>query len=240
MDASIGNAVEEDAETEEDEDDTAEPTEETRRTAGANYNTFELYRGVGHGTFYLPGWLSANENFRKQYCTTMMDIANTTYSYDRVHRLLKEWEEALSTQAEENTERFYGSDSSDSAFRKACEHIDTFFRYRRDYIEQYLREDENLEGDIVPVSVAADGIEDTSAAIRVNSSLLKQEEVTAGWTGEYFSDFPITLSVENEDDDSFDHWEIRQNGESVTETETFVTLDLSKGAAEVRAVFSED
>lgn len=200
-------------------------------------NTIEVYKNLDE-KLYLPGYLSANEAFRKQYCLTMMDVANTTYSYERVHKKLEEWKAAYGAQVVKTIGRFVTEDGEEELFEDNCLAVDSFFRDRRSYMEEYLREDQGLSGDIVKVHIQSG---EGEGAIRINSSQLQENETADGWTGEYFSDFPVTVTAEPEEGFIFRKWVIESADGSIREVSSAqTTVDLADGDVALTACFDSE
>ena len=60
------------------------------------------------------------------------------------------------------------------------------------------------------------------------------------WQGEYFTDYPITLSVTAGEGYRFAGWEIGEGQEREIRTETSLELEIPETGLFIKAVFEED
>lgn len=82
--------------------------------------------------------LMRNQHFREQFYQTFLEIANTTFSYDRVHAQLMLWKERYENQTIK-TQHCFNSDEFDQAYYdQQIQKIDDFFKYRYSYAKEYL------------------------------------------------------------------------------------------------------
>ena len=84
--------------------------------------------------------LIRNEAFRQQFYETFLDIASTTFSYDRVHEELKKWKEMYAVQAVKSHQRFIAEDIILEDYENYIDKIDDFFKRRPEYVFNYLEE----------------------------------------------------------------------------------------------------
>lgn len=199
------------------------------------YNTIAYYKEE-RGTFYWPMYLCANDAFRQQYVTTMMDLANVEYSYNRVHQRLADKAAELGEQQIASKRRYESAAYDEAAYETAVTQIDTFFRERRSYMEQYLAEDLGLS-DVATVTVT--NSDPGAGAVKVNSSVLTQEDYTIDgtsgtWTGEYFTDYAVTLYAAPLEGYAFVGW----SGD-VESTEATITVPLTTEGLRVQANFAK-
>lgn len=197
-------------------------------------NTIEFYRESG--TLYWPGYLCANPAFKEQYVTTLMDLANVEYSYQRVHARLADKAELLKDQAVQSKQRYESADYDVQTYAADVDEIDTFFRLRRSYIEQYLKEDLGLS-DVATVTVT--NSDPNLGAVKVNSSVLTAEDYTVAdgetagnWTGDYFTDYNVTLTAIALDGYVFAGW----SGD-VESSEATITVPLTTEGLNIQANF---
>lgn len=182
-------------------------------------------------TFYWPMYLCANESFKQQYVTTMMDLANVEYSYQRVHARLGDKAGELEQQMIASKQRYESADYDADDYAADVADLDTFFRERRSYIEQYLADDLGL-GDIATVTVT--NSDPAVGAVKVNSSILTSEDYTkeGTWSGEYFTDYDITLTAAPAECYTFAGW----TGD-IESTDATITVSFSQGNVNVEPVF---
>lgn len=82
--------------------------------------------------------LMCNEAFKQQFYETFLDIANTTFSYDRVHKELAKWKDIYAVQAVKSHRRFISEDITLEDYENYIDKIDDFFKRRPEYILNYL------------------------------------------------------------------------------------------------------
>lgn len=105
-------------------------------------NTFELYRNMGEG-MYLPGYLYANPYFKQKFHDRMLELMDTTFSYENLHGHLTKWDEAYRQQNIATVNRFDGITYTEEDYEKELKELDDFFRLRSQYMRQYLEEEMN-------------------------------------------------------------------------------------------------
>lgn len=172
------------------------------------YNTIADYKDLE--TFYWPMYLCNNAAFKQQYVTTMMDLANVEYSYRRVHSRLEAKAALLEEQSIATMHRYEDTAYDAEDYETEVARLDEFFRLRGDYIERFLAEDLGLS-DIATVTVTNSDI--NAGAVKINSSVLTAEDYTCeddstegAWSGDYFTDYSITLTAIAIDGYTFAGW----------------------------------
>ncbi len=144
--------------------------------------------------------------FRKQFVLTFMDMVNTCFSVDNVSAKLEEWGENISWNNE-------------------------FFLKRADYIVPYLAKEFELQGTLEEVLVHINN--QNAGEIQLNTVTLDFIDET--WTGEYFTDYPITVTAVEKPGYKFVGW----TG-SIESTEKVIEVDMKEGGIELNAVFEKD
>lgn len=173
--------------------------------------------------------LMSNEQFRKQFCITFMDIANTTYTYDIVHNKLMEWKETYKTQMVKSHQRFFDADFTRVEYDNYIEDMDTFFRQRFPFAMASLAEEFGLTGSLETVTVKNNIPE--AGTVMVNTALTDK---SGEWSGTYFTDYPISLKATPKEGYRFVGW----SGD-VSEQETQIEVSIPKGGLTVWAVFEK-
>ena len=168
-----------------------------------------------------------NEQFRKQFCITLMDISNTSYAYEDVHEALMEWKDIYGEQIVKNHQRFFEADFSDEDYQADIKEIDDFFKNRFDYVMEGLAGNFGLTGTIENVTVTCNTPEGGSVTVNTSQINTAQE-----WTGRYYNDFPVTLTATAAEGYRFAGW----NGD-VTEEESTVEVMIPEGGLLIQAVF---
>lgn len=85
--------------------------------------------------------LLENQDFKKQFADTFIEIADTTFDYETVHGELMRWKEKYEVQVIKSHQRFIASDIGEEEYNSYIEHIDNFFKERRGFIIPYLQEE---------------------------------------------------------------------------------------------------
>ncbi|MDE7286707.1 MAG: CotH kinase family protein [Lachnospiraceae bacterium] len=85
--------------------------------------------------------LLKNQDFRKQFTDTFIEIADTTFDYNTVHEELMRWKEQYEVQVIKSHQRFISSEIGTEEYDSYIEHIDKFFKERRGFIIPCLEEE---------------------------------------------------------------------------------------------------
>lgn len=171
-----------------------------------------------------------NEGFKEQFCITLMDIANNNYAYDKVHASLMEWEELYGAQMVKDHQRFFDADYEVTEFEAEINEMDDFFKNRFVFIMEGLAGNFNLSGTIEPVTVECNIPE--GGSVSVNTS---QIDTTGEWVGQYYNDFPITLTATAKEGYRFVGW----SGDVVSQEETLEVV-IPEGGLSLQAVFEKE
>lgn len=150
--------------------------------------------------------LKKNPQFRQQFVLSFMDMANTCFAPDNVGAILEKWGEDLSFN-------------------------NSFFLERNQYITQYLADAYDLTGTQETLSVE---INDPEAGfIQVNTC--RPDLADGSWSGNYYTDYPVTVTAEAYDGYRFVRWEGDMSAES-----SAISFILPEGGVSVRAVYEPD
>ncbi len=172
--------------------------------------------------------LMANEQFKRQFRTTFMDIANTVYAYDNVHEELMRWKEIYGDQIIMDRRRFENPDYSKENLEQYLKEIDDFFYNRFPTAVRELKERFAPETALAGVTVTQTIPE---GVVYVNTA----EITTETWTGQYFAGDPILLTAVPAEGYHFVRW----SGD-VSGTEEQLEIVLSESGLKVQAVFEKD
>ena len=173
--------------------------------------------------------LCQNEEFSKLFVITFMDIANTCFAKESVDSAISNYIDFMTEPIGVHNKRFYGSESY-GQFYAEIEDVQDFFDKRRPYILQYLKEDFDLTGNLALVEV---GINDAAAgSVIINTAELTFDDETT-WSGEYFTDYPITLAAVANEGYQFVGW--KQSSAIDKKTDDIVLLEEEK----IELVFDE-
>ena len=180
-------------------------------------------------TEILMSNLMENEDFRKQFVLTFMDMANVNFDYATVHQALYEMAERYATAMVATQHRFNSMDYTEESFYKYVENIDQFYRERKDFVVTYLAEAFALTGTLESVQIDANDAK--GGQVILNTTTLDFTE--GAFEGVYFTDYPITLTAVPKEGYRFDGWE-----GDVENGDTTVSLSVT-GGIKVKAVFTK-
>ena len=129
------------------------------------------YTHSAYGTPYDQQTIFAacikNENFRRRFVLSLMDMINTDFTVERAEKILKE----------------YGLDIE--------EYEDGFYLKRQAEVIRFTAEEFGLSGKTAEVRVSTNGERD---CVRLNTVT---PDLSEEWTGTYFTDYPITVSTDS-------------------------------------------
>lgn len=192
-------------------------------------NTFaETEEGIGLMDEALIRSLMNHEGFRKQFCLTFLDIANTVFSYEKVHHSLMEWKDIYRTQVTESHRRFFG-DEAEGVFEERIEAFDTFFRERFPWAVSFLAESFGLRGETETVTVRIREAE--GGTVLFNTVCLNEAE----WSGTYLTDYPVTVCAQPREGYRFAGWRGSQEGQ-----EERMEIRIPEGGLVLEAVFEAE
>lgn len=180
--------------------------------------------------------LCRSEQFKKQFTLTLMDLANITFSKENTEPAIQEYLDLMYEPLDVHLTRFYGEDSLYRLDKKMTG-VRNFLEHRKPYIAQYAKEHFGLTGTLEPVE-----IETTDSA--AGSVVLNTAAIPFGddgkWRGEYFTDYPVTLSAKAEEGHHFAGWEIDRGKGIEKADEAWLELDIPPNGIFVKAIFEED
>ena len=129
----------------------------------------------------------ANEEFRKQFVLTFMDMANVNFSMENIARAFEKW-------------------------NATTEEFGVFFEHRFDYIVPYMAEEFGLTGKLEDVTLKIN--EPEGGTILLNTTT---PDVSDGsWTGKYYTDYPVTVTAVPEEGYKFVGWSGSVESDSAT------------------------
>ena len=150
--------------------------------------------------------LSTSEHFCRQFVLTAFDMMNTNFSLENVEKVLGEWGLDLS----------YGDD---------------FFIQRPEYMIQSLRNEFGLTGTVENVTITTND----SEAGKIHINTITPEFVNGTWTGKYITDYPVTVTAEENPGYRFVGW----SGASSSVDET-IKVDVTSGGVTLTAIFEKE
>ena len=176
------------------------------------YNMLDHAYGGGN-TFNNPVWSTAiftafldNQEFKHQFINTYCDRINTTYSTDHTSYLIDSLKAVVAPYVADHINR-YGPSLYDSytpntlaAYNGAVQRMYDFASYRPDNARNEMVELFDLNGATNTVSLFVNDSE--AGHIKINTLNVNEQ----GWSGEYFSDIPISIKAVPEFGYEFSHW----------------------------------
>lgn len=171
-----------------------------------------------------------NEGFRRQFCLSFMDIANTVFAYDRIHPMLEEWADRYGVQVVKDHRRFFDGAYGMEAFEEEVAELDSFFAGRFDFAAKSLAHTFGLSGELTRLGINVNMPE--GGTVRVNTASLGNCSV---WEGYYFSDFPVSVSVHAGEGYRFAGWQGDVQG-----AEEEISISLESGDVAIQAIFEKD
>ena len=159
----------------------------------------------------LFGALYANEEFRRQFVLTFMDLANTSFEKEYVLGLIEELEDLIEEPMEVSKDRFEHQGFYEEL--ESLESMKNFYANRFPYVTTYLAEVFGLSGELVPITIANSLPEGGSVQINTAKLSFEQQDI---WIGQYFTDYPVTLTAIPEEGYRFAGWSGSVTGESET------------------------
>lgn len=179
--------------------------------------------------------LMRNEDFRRQFVLTFMDMANENFKPSRVLPLLDQLESQYSNAAAKSYER-WNTNPLDTPFEDQVEELRSFFANRYDAIIPYLAEHFSLTGDLVPLTLSAENPE--GGVVTLNT--LTPDLTSGSWTGSYYTDYSLLLTAAPLDGYKFLGWEVTDCQILSPSTEPTVQIQLEDGTCpSIKAIFSK-
>ena len=178
--------------------------------------------------------LCRNESFKRQFTTTFMDIVNTSFAEENVNSVISSQAALMDMPTTAHYKRFYGAENS-FVFMDEIRGIQDFFDHRKQYIVQYLKDDLGLTGVLASVELQ---INDTASGSVILNSIEPSFNDDGKWNGEYYTDYPITLTAVANDGYRFVRWECDSLPENESMKET-VTLFFAEEGVTIKAVFEK-
>ena len=85
--------------------------------------------------------LLENEEFKQLFISSFLELADTDFRYENVHKSLMEWKTEYEAQVVKSHQRFISDDIGTEEYDSYISEIDNFFKDRRGYIIKYLEEE---------------------------------------------------------------------------------------------------
>ena len=182
----------------------------------------------------MPSLMKSGE-FRRQFVLTFMDMANENFRPSRVTALLDELEAQYAEAAAKSYER-WNTAPIDTPFEQQAEELRVFFANRYDAIVPCLARHFSLAGSLVPLTLSAEQPEGGTVILNT----ITPDLTSGSWAGNYYTDYPLTLTAVPKRGYTFAGWEVNGCGILSDSTEKHqIQIQLEDGTeASVKAVFS--
>lgn len=178
--------------------------------------------------------LSQSSEFKRQFTTTIMDFANTSFSPEHTESVISDYMDFIAEPIDLHLDRFYGEDTTGS-FDEAMADIRNFLKHRKEYIAKYLKEDFGLTGTLASVEIE---ISNTEGGSVILNTVKPSFDENGKWCGEYYTDYPITLFAVANEGWYFAGWETGVVQDEMT-TESAIELAVPESGLFIRAVFEQ-
>lgn len=149
--------------------------------------------------------LRQNEQFCKQFVLTFMDLLNTNFSVEKVSVKLQEHGEDITW-------------------------LNSFFEKRPEYMKKYLAKEFELTGSVETVTLY--NSDEKKGTIQINTTIPEMKE--GSWSGEYFTDYPVTVTAHPAEGYEFSGW-----SGSVISGEEVIEVPVSAGGVKLTAEFKK-
>lgn len=177
--------------------------------------------------------LMENEEFCRQFVLTFQDMVNDTFRPERIFQILDEEFVQASAWMEKSQARWQSNYLITDSYEEEMAFFREYFQERPAYMLAYLAEHFGLEGQLVPVTVS---FEAAKGSVQLNTITPEPEDGV--WTGQYYTDVPLTVTAEPAEGYVFSHWEIA--GGALTEgtlQDAAVQVQPDAEGLRLRAVF---
>lgn len=182
-----------------------------------NINTFTLdtyYAGSAFNTRSMYVALKKNALFRRQFVLSFMDMVNTDFTVERAASAMDSWRITM---------LWWGMQP---------DWVQTFFPARTKAVTGYLAEEFELTGTQERITVSVS--DETAGYIVLNT--ITPELKDGRWSGEYFTDYPVTVTAVANSGHRFVGWQSSEGALEQPDRET-ITVEIPKGGLTLSAVF---
>lgn len=183
-------------------------------------NTFTMdthYAGSAFNTRTMYVALKRNEEFRRQFVLSFMDMVNTDFSVNHATEAMQNWDITM---------EWWGMQP---------DWMESYFPARTKAITDYMAEEFELQGTCEEVTLSVNDMQ--AGTVTINT--IKPELVEGKWCGEYFTDYPVTVTAVARKGYSFVGWECDSLAEE-NKDESTITLNIPTGGVNLRAIFQKE
>lgn len=168
-----------------------------------------------------------NVDFKRQFCTTFMDMANENFSNERITQLIDELSAQYHDISVDTHDRFWsssnngfgfpggwggmgGGNTSEQNYTNEVSSVRSFYQSRFSSITNNLRSFSSLKGNLANITVKND-----SSMGNVNINTITPDFSDGSWSGKYYTDYPVVLSAEPKYGYRLAYWET-STGEKIS------------------------
>lgn len=162
--------------------------------------------------------LIKNASFRRQFALTFMDLVNTTFQYENMNSIMDGYGRNIPNYHAGNG----GTQSSD--------YYNNFFLTRAQYITEYMAQEFGLTGTQQSLEVHLNDC--AGGTVTVNTTTPTFTDGT--WRGQYYTDYPVTVTANPSNGYRFVGWEGDFSG-----TESTIEISIKEGGTQLHAVFEK-
>jgi len=185
-------------------------------------NTLEVFTRINNQKWPDPAWstliirkLLTNKKIRDKYIVAYCDYLNTVLSAKEAKTLLENMANAIETEIPYHQKRW---GSSVKNWEKQINIIDNFITKRPDYMHQHLKQKFELGQDL-QVNIVVP--ENNTCKIQFNTL-----KITENFTGKYYQNVPIHITVTPKHDYEFVGWKNRSETSQSLEIRPTANLTL--------------
>ncbi len=209
---------------------------------GYAYDSFNHMTNVDDAGNYAPTNLFINllknEQFRNKFIGVYCDYSNEVLTPEKANAMASVYSNDYTEQLANTLVRWWGyfggSKNDNLAYHRGLyqnttlNNIRTFFNQRASYTLEDMKNYLGIGGSLQTITLRTNG----NGRIQINSII--PDTSSGSWSGKYYSDIPVTLTVIPDNGYEFSGWEGDISGDDAT-----VTLTLSQ-AMSVQANFEEN
>lgn len=180
--------------------------------------------------------LCQSDAFKEAFSITLMDFANEIFSPANTEPLISGHLDLMSEPLDIHHIRFFGSNYA-FELEQEMENIGDFLANRKSFIIGHLKENFGLEGMPAPVKIE---MTDADAGSVLLNTITPTFDGQGRWQGEYFTDYPITLSVTVNEGYRFAGWEVDAGEGCESVGGPSLELKIPESGLNIKAVFEEE
>ena len=181
-------------------------------------NTFTTdthYAGGAFNTRPMYRALKQNPEFCRQFVLSFMDMVNTDFTVERASRVMEDWGVTI---------QWWGM---------RPDWAETFFPARTEAVTGHLAEEFQLTGSCESLELSVN----YPGAGRILLNTIEPDLSRGGWSGRYFTDYPVTVTALPREGYRFMGW--KSPAWDKMEREAVLTVEIPPGGICLEAVFEK-